>query len=434
MSGEQLRDELRRIAESTPTVHIPSDTYARGRRAARRARVLVVAATVGCLALLAALVVPLVRATPPQVTDGKPVLGVPDHLYATSSRAPREEPGATWDIVAAAVLVDGSGRVTLVDAADGSYHPLDVSLRSETRHTGSSYLVDLPIALSPDGTQLAWAWLDDLGIKARTAVRILDLTGGSSHDVSLTFDTGSAVIPRTLRWSPDSRRLAWSGYRVKEWNSRTIDIGGAWVGSLDTRGERSTFTHVPEPAIESGGASTGGDVPFDVAVSDRGELAAVSGNLLLYKGARTRFPAPDTAPMTGLRIVGGKVEATIGSRLVSLPSGDVRAVFPDTEPTDLGLLDRRHVLHLTGGEGAREVQIVSANGPGRPTPIIEVDRSIQQVSLATDLMSLSHPTVHRPAPEWPWWTGRVKTLLTLSGLLLVGLLVAVLAWRQRRAR
>ena len=40
MTGEQLKDELARIAEAAPEVHVPEDLFARGRRATTRARVL----------------------------------------------------------------------------------------------------------------------------------------------------------------------------------------------------------------------------------------------------------------------------------------------------------------------------------------------------------------------------------------------------------
>ena len=49
------------------------------------------------------------------------------------------------------------------------------------------------------------------------------------------------------------------------------------------------------------------------------------------------------------------------------------------------------------------VTLVTTDGPGgSERSVIDVDRGVLGLTLATDLMTLDRPTVERPAPGWPW--------------------------------
>lgn len=209
MTMEQLREELARIAEAAPEVHVTKDLFARGRRATVRARVVVGAAAVACVAAVVALVGPVVDIDETRVADTDAPVGVPDVIYGPPldgrsfglAVTPLDEVGPA---AAAYQVEDLAGHVVVI-TDDGQYKAVLLPDRWEPM------LDEATPVLSPDGRQLAYA-------SQRNLVRrlsIIDLTTGDIRDVALGSSEHGALVS-TLQWSPDSRWLAWAGQEVKE--------------------------------------------------------------------------------------------------------------------------------------------------------------------------------------------------------------------------
>ncbi|WP_418060622.1 hypothetical protein [Pimelobacter simplex] len=434
MSGERLRTELHRIADRAPEIPVPDDLFTRGRRAHTRARVLGAVLAVGCLALLAALVAPLLRPGATPIAGGGATAGVPDRLYGVPDDARRQEVGDTGVRRGAAVLLTDRSRATLVDAYDGSYHPLELpGFLNDTERADGGYLSNPPVALSPDGTRLVWGWVDgDEG-----GLRIADLSSGRVREVALSTDEGAGLLVMTVTWSANGRWLAWDGPQIDRWTDDARTGNPSFAGVLAAEDGRSSTV-----VVGDGGWSG----PSGVAVSDDGALVAVSGDTMVRADERHHLTLSDQAEMTGLRFDGDRVVAIVTgpgagrpTELVELPSGRRISTLPGPLPAELGALDARHLVHLSSGPadsdgpGAPEVRIVDPQRPSQAPVVIKVPDDARPASLALDLMPLDRPTVERPEPSWPWWTGKERPLLVVTGALLLGGLAALL-WVRARSR
>ena len=218
MTGGQLRDELARIAEGAPDVQVPDDTFARGRRATMRTRVLVATAAAACVGLIAAVATPIVRSHDAEVADRDAPGGVPDVIYVPPGGAPVDLPITSLDKVgpaAAAYLADDiDGRVVVI-TAEGDYRLIELPSYQE------SAVNEITPLLSPDGTQLAYTTQNRLS----TFLALLDLTTGQVRQVPLTSGLGAIVT--TAQFSPDGDWLAWSGQKVssREGSRETFRLG-----------------------------------------------------------------------------------------------------------------------------------------------------------------------------------------------------------------
>lgn len=340
---QQLRSELERIAQDAPRVHVPEDTWTRGRRAHRRsvlvtvAAVLALVASLGGLAALLPLDAPRIEPAAPRDWPGE----VPSKVYPVPPGFDAAGPGDTtrWAreyaetdlrIGRASVVMGDTSQFrppAVVTARDGVYHFLDLPGYVLSDNTAMMMRErDFGIALSPDGRYLAWAYglpvtRSDEQAPIRCGIRIADLTTGEVRDIdlrSILEPAAQAVIPMRLVWAPDSSWLAWSG--------RQYDAYGGMreVEDTDGRPTRATMVGVVAPgettstvlprafgagvtAVDSNGSVTavraGG-----VTRWERGETTQVPGNR--PRALRQGRTSPGVASPSGRYVLLGSARAS----------------------------------------------------------------------------------------------------------------------------
>ncbi len=198
---QQLHDELTRIGDAAPSVAPTADLapalWRRGRRARTRDRLVAAGAVLALVAALggitSAFVGGLGRLLPASPVDGRPgipsyVDGVPEWLVQhpgneTNEVAWAPELDVPTDLAvgrAAAVLavgIDGGTLPMVVTADGGRYVPLHPPGYSDASGLNSFLGESSAMALSQDGTRLAYAWWDPrapLDAPMPAGVRVLD--------------------------------------------------------------------------------------------------------------------------------------------------------------------------------------------------------------------------------------------------------------------
>ncbi|WP_183094210.1 hypothetical protein [Nocardioides stalactiti] len=419
MTGEQLRDELARIAEGAPEVHVPDDLYRRGRRATTRARVAVAAAAVACLGLIAGVAVPLVAHHDVEFADSDE-LAVPDRIYAPPSHMTDLEDDLEVGVAAGAFVTDALIPV-VVEADSGTYHLLDL----EGFTQGGFFRTRLGFALSPDGEQLAWAYADDVESGHRpSGIRVADLSTGRVREIRV--DQDRAVLIHDLAWSTQGGWLAWLGVEMEQWDTDGVSSGKRTVGGIVREGQSSATYQVVAGRNanrvfeQDGGQTIDGGATSAVAVSDTGKLAAVVGWSFFLNGVRGRLEQDPSLRIGGLWFLGEKPFGLT----YSADGSDVPAVrvMPDgrsspirstlDQPDLLGALGPRQVLVGPGDDGddPSGVQLWTWNAPGgghATGTFIRLYDGVLGLTLASDLIDPVQPqVVARPRPDWPWSTDR----------------------------
>lgn len=489
---EKLREELARIGDTSPRVAVPADVWARGRRARRRDRVVVGAAVLSVVAMLGGL--GLVLGLPGR-EDAPPVSGddagaVPSVIHGVPNRfSVSTERGSVWDrsvaesdlAIGRASVAFGAGQAfylpVVVTAADGRYHPLDLpgwyaDATGWFAHTG------VPLALSPDGTQLAWAWADfdaPASGEMPAGVRVADLETGEVRTVRLTGRDG--VMVTTIAWSPDSRWLVWQGRMQTDWDPD---------GGMRSGRKAGVAGRIPPGATRSLAVPMGDTASHSVSIASNGDVILTHSEGWQVVGAHpgeggdrgvVRFDALEdqeawlpadgtTGPVTpdgdGLAFRSDYPLPTVrfltrGETLRRPVGVDSRAVVDRDLPADLypegalvepvGWLDGDHVVaRVTGVENLSESgwssdgsDLVVMSAPWADVEVFEqvgmVDADyestgeIQALSVAVDLMTLEEPTRGFPAPEWPWSDERKWGA---AALIVVPLALLAFIVRQRR--
>ncbi len=445
MSGPDLHAELERIAATAPVAHVPADTFARGRRARRRELVLVSAAVVAVLAVLAgtALWIPSRERLP--VAGDRSTIGVPDHLYAVPSQALRDPRETDLAIgVGAAAWSTDTGVPVVVDAAAGGYHLLELPDGPSAWDTMGVFDDPRALALSPDGTRLAYWWvrLGD-GPRQDTGLRVVDLVSGAVTTTDLTG--GAGVQVGSIVWSPDSTRLLWEGWAWNTWTQSTKAGGQLVAGQLPVGSTTSEPVPVPRDSNHS------------MAVADDGTVAVLtSSKLRIVPPSNGQQPSGSTVPAqpgrmtpgawfdpTGTRILlgagltGPEDDPSLGAigTILTVPGARTSELFLDGHQASteaLGWSDEG-ALVVARDEDGREASVV-VDGPSGPRRIIRTDQGVpSSLTLATDLVGVGHPTLTRPAPDWPWSDERKALTIGACGAVAIAALLALhLLWRRRR--
>lgn len=232
MSRQELREQLARLAEDAPVASVPDDTYRRGRRARARVRIAAAVAAAGCVVLGALAVGPALRSTGPQVADTDvptPTQGIPDHIYdyrgdrSAANRSAPPFPETVAAYVTGGPAADGS-QIVLVSAA-GEYRLVPFPVDRPWDQHGDDF------ALSPDGTELAWA-STDFSAK-RNHLTVMQLRDGTTRSVTVggPAPTHSSGVQH-LVWSPDSSALMWKGSAVDRWGANTFEYGIRYGGGV----------------------------------------------------------------------------------------------------------------------------------------------------------------------------------------------------------
>lgn len=470
MTDQQLRDELHRIADSAPSAYVPADLFARGRRARRRSLTIVAASVAAAVALIAGAVAltPTRDSAEVDPARSRADLAVPDTIYAAPSWLAETKDGRYTHIdeleqdlaigIGAIAYVQpaadwNSGAAVVIDADDGDYHPLylpDFIVLDPYWNNGAGDVEHQPLALSPDGQHLAWAWGEgrDAGTDGMTpgGVRVADLTTGEVVDWDLMTtgcpaekcdDHGTYVFD--LKWSEGGRQLLWTGSRMNQWDAQAY-VPGARVagvihlasasmtpyqGRIDNQGDLSTWA-----VSDDGAVAFNGDPGPDLHLQDsdgepstlvRPELASI-GEPILYRGNDLYISSED-----GLVPIDG--------------SGTTYATPTDAMWRPVGWVGDGPLLKLYGSDHIYFGQVWEVG----PTPDEDSAGGSSLISLGDDAGStvadttsiayglidagsVKHPTAHRNKPFFlPPWVNTAAFWLVAGGL------AAAIMWRRRAA-
>ncbi len=408
MTGGQLKDELARIAEGAPEVHVPDDTFARGRRATTRARVLVGAAAVACLSLVGLVAGVVVSDDRAPVATGGEDAGVPDHIYVPTdgdSGLPVTELDAVGPAVAAYLLEDIVGRVVVV-TPEGDYRMIEVP------HYQDSAVDEVTPLLSPDGTQLAYTAENRLS----TYLGLIDLTTGEVRQVSLTSDLGAIVT--TAQFSPDGDWLAWSGQKVKsrEGSRRTFRLGV--IGGLI---RTATGESRPLPQVNRVGWDGLG------VCSDGAVVRYLWPRFLVDSLGRGTQRVPSWQRLDTEH--GGCAPPEVYAQLDSSEDRLLGWIAGEDEPTAITL-----VPDYDGDEeGYSSLLLRLVDHDKDARTVGHVDGGAANVTIASSLVTAERPTVPAGPSPWakPWIT---EHWIWLVGGLLAAGLAAMVAVRARAVR
>jgi hypothetical protein len=211
--------------------------------------------------------VPLYQRTQPvPPVSGSEALALPAQVYDPPLYAPSTQdvgpPGPVGLVFQGRVARDGFDREVpdpwyAVSARTGDYRRLEAPHLQQARGD---------LALSPDGTRVAWAWRGGLD-------RYDTMTGDTR-----TYPVGDAAASGPLVWSPDCTRIAFGRDPVRVLDLRTGDVTGlplvagpsstpAWtpdgrwvavaagdtVDAVDVRSVRRLRLPVEDPRVHLGG-------------------------------------------------------------------------------------------------------------------------------------------------------------------------------------
>ena len=463
MSPESLHDLLAREADAAPHVVVAADTWRRGRRrrAAKAAGALAVVVAVVAGVAVAPSLLERERTLDPAGTSPAP--GLPDHLHAPPERMSDQDELGSWvrdevrsDLAvgrAAAAWVTPGGLTVAVDAETGEHHLLALDHPVAELSLVRTYAAPdwQPVALSPDGTQLAYGTAR-LGRIARTGIAVVDLeTGEEAWSAPLAGDAG--IVVTSLSWSPSGTWVGWQGSQVREWTESSLG------GALPVAGVVGPDGSGPVIGTAGGGAVVATDEGVAYVVEPgriRGaRYCSLGGIACVGPSFRWLYKQPfGLAPGAALSPDGSRLALSTdaGYDLVTLPLAGVLSTggappapvlgaegAPDDRPwstTSIGWVDDTHVLVLRdpGDGSAARLSIVPANAEDGPSVDVgEVDPGVGAPSIAIDLVTLNRPTVDRPDPDWPWSEERwvVVSLLTGLGLALLAGAAVVVARRRR---
>ena len=135
--------------------------------------------------------------------------------------------------------------------------------------------------------------------------------------------------------------------------------------------------------------------------------------------------------------IGAVILPVVRPTPVELPAPDVGTGAVTSYP--LGFVGSQALMSIAtrDSEGGHPRQYLALLGTqGEQRIVVEVDGGVApEMSVATDLMTLDRPTVHRPEPDWPIDWGIWSLVLPLLGLNLIGAFVLwALVRRARRNR
>lgn len=465
MTDQQLRDELHRIAERAPEAYVPTDTFARGRRAHRRSVVIAVSAVSAAIALIAGSIAFAPQRDSAEVDPARSDtdLAVPDTIFATPTWLAETEDGhyvnagklehdlaiGAGAIAYAQPAQDSNGAVAIVvDADDGDYHPLYlpdfIGLDPYWKNSYGDNGGERPLALSPDGTHLAWSW--GLGRDAAAGservsggVRIADLTTGKTSEWDLSND-GSTYVTG-MEWSESGSQLLWTGRQMDRWDSGAYVPADAVVGVI---------THASGTMTAYSGRIDSATALSLWAISDDGTIAfngpSDTGlHVQEPSGEITRLPLPGKASAyEPIMFHGSDLYVTTENGLARVDGRGATYPSPNKMPLDpVGWVGDGPLLRLHGPDDVYYGQVWAVDdAPGREgaggNSLIAVDGDasmvVDTVSIAYGLIdtdSVKHPTVHRSQPFFmPLWVNTAVFWL-VAAVVVISVVVAV-CWRRAR--
>lgn len=462
MTDQQLRDELHRIAESAPEAYVPADTFARGRRAHRRSVVIAIGAISAAIAVIAGslALAPTRDSAEIDPARGDVGLAVPDTLYGVPTWLAESEDGRythaddleqdlSIGVGAIAYVQSAEDSNTavpvVVDADDGDYHPLDLpDFIGLDPYWENGYDEDNghhPVALSPDGRHLAWAWGRGRSAPEEgpvpSGVRVADLTTGNITQWGLgtlscptTTCEDRGVYVTDLEWSDGGKKLLWGGSRMDRWDDESYVPGDAVAGVLDP----GTTTITPYAGTIDGAVylSTWA-VADDGTIAYSGSYDSSAVRLQPPGGEATEVALPANAS-TGTAIQFRGTELYIATDEAIAPLEGSGTTYPLTDsmpPQTLGWVGEAPLVRAFGDTGGIHI---SRLGESEKDARVLIDYAetgsgiagTTSVAYALIDPDAADPTVFRIPPIFvpPW--------LKTTAFCLVIVLIAVALWRWRR--
>lgn len=439
MSTDELRRELDRIAGSAPAIDLPDDTWRRARRSVVRDRIAVGVAGFAAVAAVAAGVTWLPDRAEPPVADTSAgaipsrIWTLPDDVDLPYYTVARVGP-LSAAYFRASNETNKPDEIIVVSAQDGTYRSLRLA------DADGTYAVRLgsdnqTFELSPDGRQLAYAYLPSQGLPG---VAVADLVAGTVRFVPL--DIGNRGIVRRLIWSPAGQHLIWWG------QPHTSQGFGDTMAGLIGPGATTSTTLPKERQDESRGYAVDDD--GRVALIDQNRIRTWQGGLIVDA---IRVELGSTSSRSAQLVDGGVVEVREGYASDDATGDEVALVvrhdgastqsapFPSTlyRWTVLGWTTHGAAIveadPLNGNTIEPEVYRVELAGDGEVTHerIISLESSIgpEALTVATDL-----PVEDLPAPEWaaePWWGIDPSLLIGLGVAGAIAMLVGLRGGRRR---
>lgn len=476
---ERLTGGLHAIADRAPALDLPDDVWARGRRARRRDRWAAGVAVAAVLAVVAGVGVGFVSdvstEAPPAGTSTEGA--VPSEIHGVPERlthfGPRDGGAGitTWDPRvgetdlaigrASVAFTNGLGDelAVVVTASDGVYHPLDLP---DFAGGSVGLLFDgSALALSPDGRHLAYsharpaAGREDYA-PVPSGIRLVDLVTGEVRTISLSHLTGDAqaTVAGRLVWSPDSRWLAWTGRRLRQFNSSGSGAGprSGVAGVIEPGSDRSrplpdSFSEHALAVTDAGVVVSG--VRGEYAVWDDGLLRRTGKELVRYsEQASVGAVSPDNRHVLLPRSRPGRSVPVLDLETSQVLTSEVPAEVGDVVAQPLGWIDEELMVvqisktfdHRAGGWSSEAPVIAVMSAPTAPGP--STFRIVSQWAsddipapaglwLAVDLMTAERPTAEFPEPDWPWSDERKVATGALAVLAAGGAAYLLFRWRRR---
>lgn len=436
-----LRDELARLAEDTPTATPPPDLWRRGVRHRRRTRAATALGTVA--AVLAAVLLSTVGWDAVRTTEPAPAgsdgLAIPSRLETPSTFAATTGEGPIGPLA----VVAGAGRATSwlggtanglvgVAAATGEYRFLDLPDILDT--SGDTLHGSQEPALSPDGRSVAY-WLRQSGHPDRVGgFAVYDTVSGDVSQHEVASDLG--LWADSMTWL-DSGTLLLTFGEVTE-----IKPNGGSGEHIRSR--------LWTPGSDTVTLVQGGQPLWDVSPLESGFASMVNRGLAFWgvpSGERL-----DRVPVSGARnvqqvsvdpsghtVVGvGQIDGTVTSQLFVGTVGTSIALEPVRSEVGLwdllGWQDGRHIVvrGVVPGTGKRVGAVFSVDvKTGEARELVREARESWGAfpQYASDLWSRA--TADRPGPDHVLdprlrAAGAAALVLVLGGL--------VLLVRRRRVR
>ena len=405
MTGQELREQLARIADDAPVAAVPADTYRRGRRSVTRTRIVGAVVAVGCVVLAAVVGGQLLHGPSGPGYSGSSAdqPGIPDHIYDYGLVDTPVKPQKIADLsqhpAVVAYPIGGESAAALV-YPDGSYVQVRLPGFESAGNTVDGF------ALSPDGTALAW-YDREAKRAADTGVSVLSLTSGRiDHYRAAALGVPQGVLVTQLGWSPNSRFLVWGGQPITGWSkTRGVSFSNRTVGSVIDRSKQPQDTNRRDPSRK---------IPWNyVEVCNDGTLVQeIYGGPRAWRAGRTLSRADAKAiDLASCGVPGAPmtIPAQTSNDLGRLTTGETVSVRV-TPSWDHG------TIYL----GKREIAWVSGYIPN--------------LSVATGLINAEHPSHPTDRPSWApgpshrnWW---IAGGIGVGILVLLGLAIQVRRWKR----
>ncbi|SEC17785.1 hypothetical protein SAMN04489844_1825 [Nocardioides exalbidus] len=240
-----LRTNLQRLADSADPLPVDDDLWQRGQASRRRGQALVVAAVLAIIASVtwsAVLLGTGDREARTASTDVVPGGAIPSRIDDIPSDL---EVTTQLDLglASAAFISSTTSDPVVITATDGVPHRLGLPgwIRDGTE---LGERVNQSLALSPDGTRLAWQAADS--DDGHPVIGVLDLSTGEWK--AYAQSPGAGIRLREMSWSPDSAWLAWIADDLPN-----VQVGRLRPGSAPQSDVTALTANIQDVAVSADG-------------------------------------------------------------------------------------------------------------------------------------------------------------------------------------